>query len=192
MCHGNFPITRLLEYLPGDMDVPVWDLGCGRGEPAYYIRAFSGTPFAHHEGQPYLVGFDKRPENVDWARSSGVYNEAYQRDLNDFTDWCDDYAKPNLTLLIDVAEHLESWRAKRLFHEIIGLSTHVLFSMPYKERHPGEHHLWSPDEKTVDLLRNLGLSVETHPYYPMGGTLGNVLKIYDKVANLPRELIAWR
>jgi trans-aconitate methyltransferase len=192
MCHGNFPIQRLLNYLPKDMNRVVWDLGCGRGEVSYLIKALSGLPWINHQGQPQIIGFDKSPGNVEWCQDSGVYSAVYQRDLEGFCEWQGEYPRPSLIVLTEVAEHLHKPQAMRLIQEVCKVSPHVLISAPYQERRLGPTHLWKPDGETAQFLRDQDLNVEVQPYVVSGGVFGWFLMIYDLFFTLPKELIAWR
>lgn len=133
MSHGAYQITRLLKYLPPNLEgLNILDAGCGLGEVGYYIRAFSGRFNIPIKGQPTLCGVDINKDSVDFIKQylPNIYNEVYQMDLM-YLQRSFKGRHFNVAMLNEVMEHIPKEKALRILSLVEDYADIILISTPY-------------------------------------------------------------
>jgi len=133
MSHGGFYIPRLFKWLPRNLEgLTILDAGQGRGEVAYYIRAFSDRPASDFHGQPYIVGVDLHKPHIEFAKKylDKIYDETYVLNLADVEEFFKG-RHFDMAMLLEVPEHIPKDLALKILDQVERVADYILIATPY-------------------------------------------------------------
>ena len=201
MAHDSFfGINEIMLLLPNDLsNKRILDVGFGCGTVIYKIISTSSRPWANFTGIPTVVGIDKDPQSIDFAKTHmPFYNEVYLRDVLDIPYPNAITNKPiDIIICSEVLEHLlYKDKALELIKYLSGLAPLVIFTCPnddqrnkiYKQDWHNHNIVWYEKDFT-----RLGFKTKLLSPYPKNVELG--LRIVKKVLtgkSLARTIIAWK
>jgi SAM-dependent methyltransferase len=191
LSHGGFYIPRLFKWLPRNLEgLTILDAGQGRGEVAYYIRAFSDRPASDFHGQPYIVGVDLHAPHIEFAKKylNKIYDETYVLNLLNVEEFFKG-KHFDMAMLLEVPEHIPKDLALKVLDQVELVADYILIATPYGDelnqdygdKFPEFNHvsIWMPEDFEK---RGYKVWVEDVTPYPRGiQGLRWVYKLYRRL-----------
>lgn len=201
MAHDQFySIEAILPLLPSDLEGKrILDVGCGCGTVIHKIVSTSGRPWSSFRGMPVVIGIDRDPELVEFARRwMPYYREVFLWDATE-VPYPVEVVGESLDVVIctESAEHwLDKARGLEAVKYLSTLAPLVIFTCPsgdqtnrlYEQDYHNHNLVWYPSD-----FRRLGFEVKLVTQYPKNVEL--FMRVVKRVATgkpLFRKIIAWR
>ncbi len=131
----HIPYTKfwVLERIRPLLREPILDLGCGKGDPFWYLK-FSGDITGVDVFFPYLkIAYDRN-----------IYKELFLRDVEDI----EDLGKFKTITAFFLLEHLPTDKTERLLNLMKRIGKTNIITIPYG-KHSQEEHSGNPRQRHV-------------------------------------------
>jgi SAM-dependent methyltransferase len=201
MAHDSlFTVLKIFEFLPDNLEgIRVLDAGSGCGTVVHKIISTSGRPWSRFKGMPIVIGVEKDPELVEFAKKwMPFYKNVFLRDLNDIP-YPDEIVGKSIDIVL-CSESVEHWldkkRGLKTVEYLISLAPTVIFTCPngdqtnklYEQDYHNHNLVWN-----VEDFEQFGLKTEIFSQYPKSIEL--LLRIAKPILMrepLSRHIIAWK
>jgi SAM-dependent methyltransferase len=173
------------------------DVGFGCGTVTHKIVSESGKPWSHFTGMPYVIGIDKDPSSVEFAkRWMPFYKDVYLQDVTDIPYPRNITDNLDIVICTEVVEHTTDKRATlAMIKYLSDLAPLVIFTCPngddtnkkFDQEWHNHNSIWYQDD-----FRKLSFKTKLETKYTR--EVEFVLRIASKVFTgkpLYRTIVAW-
>lgn len=177
----------------------ILDVGFGCGTVIYKIISTSGRPWANFSGIPSVIGIDKDPQSIEFAKTfMPFYKEVYLRDVTDIP-YPNDITNQSIDIIIcsEVLEHLlDKDLGLKLIKYLCTLAPLIIITCPegdqrnkiYKEDWHNHNIMWHQED-----FKQLGFKTKHISSYPKKFEwFLNIIKKITIGKSLVNTIIAWK
>jgi len=134
MAHGSFyNVNAIIKMLPENIqDARILDLGFGCGQISHTIITFSDKPYVQFKGEPYIIGLDIDPINIDIAKKwMPFYREIYLYDITNIPYVNNIINNLDVIICSEVVEHIKDKdKALKMIEYVSNKAKIVIFTCP--------------------------------------------------------------
>jgi SAM-dependent methyltransferase len=134
MAHGAlYNVAPVIDLLPKDLhNKKILDIGFGYGQVMHTIMSFSYGKQYHFTGEPYIIGIDKNPDNVEFAKKwMPFYRDVYLYDAVEVPYPANITKDVKIIICTEVVEHtLDKNKTLKMIEYLRDLAPLVIFTCP--------------------------------------------------------------
>jgi len=208
MAHGSFyNVNAIIKMLPENIqDARILDLGFGCGQISHTIITFSGKPYVQFKGEPYIIGLDIDPINIDIAKKwMPFYREVYEFDALNIPYPEKTIKDIDIIVCTEMVEHItDKDKALEMIKYLSTRAKLVIFMCPYGNtlsnkvkdvEYDNHNSVWyDSDFKTLGFNTKLIKKIywEGLEYHIISIMLDviNILKPHNK--SITKNIVAWK